>query len=114
MTGNFDIAGSGYILAAIAVMTAVTMALRFAPFLVFRQNTPKVILYLGNVLPEAIMAMLVVYCLKNVSFVHGNHGLPEIIAMAVVIGLHKWKHNTLLSILGGTLIYMCFVQYVFA
>lgn len=102
-----------YILCAIITTALVTMFLRFAPFFVFRQNTPQVILYLGQVLPEAIMAMLVVYCLKNVSFVSGTHGLPEAIALALVIGLHKWKHNTLLSILGGTIGYMILVQSVF-
>lgn len=102
-----------YILCAIGITALVTMGLRFAPFFVFRQKTPKIVLYLGKVLPEAIMAMLVVYCLKNVSFVRGTHGLPEIIALLVVIGLHKWKHNTLLSILGSTIVYMVLVQAVF-
>lgn len=102
-----------YLFCAIIVTALVTMFLRFAPFLIFRQKTPKVILYLGKVLPEAIMSMLVVYCLKNVSFVSGTHGIPEAIALALVIILHKWKHNTLLSILGGTIAYMIFVQVVF-
>lgn len=102
-----------YILCAVSMAALVTAFLRFAPFVVFRQKTPEVILYLGQVLPEAIMAMLVVYCLKNVSFVNGTRGLPEIIALALVVGLHKWKHNTLLSILGGTVGYMILVQAVF-
>lgn len=102
-----------YMLCAISMTALVTVFLRFAPFVVFRQKTPKVVLYLGQVLPEAIMAMLVVYCLKNVSFVSGTRGLPEIIALALVVGLHKWKHNTLLSILGGTVGYMILVQAVF-
>lgn len=103
-----------YMLCAIGITALVTMFLRFAPFLIFRQKTPKVILYLGQVLPEAIMAMLVVYCLKNVSFVSGTRGIPEAIALALVIVLHKWKHNTLLSILGGTMGYMVLIQVVFA
>lgn len=102
-----------YLFCAIGITGLVTMFLRFAPFFIFRQKTPKVILYLGQVLPEAIMAMLVVYCLKNVSFVSGTHGLPETIALTLVIVLHKWKHNTLLSILGGTIGYMVLVQAVF-
>lgn len=102
-----------YILSAILVMAIFTALLRFAPFLVFRRKTPKVILYLGNVLPEAIMAMLVVYCLKNVSFFRGSHGIPEALSLAVVIVLHKWKHNTLLSILAGTICYMLLIQMVF-
>lgn len=99
-----------YLLCAIGVIAFVTMFLRFAPFLIFRKKTPQVILYLGKVLPEAIMAMLVVYCLKNVSFVSSTHGIPEFVALALVFGLHKWKHNTLLSILAGTLGYMMMVQ----
>lgn len=102
-----------YLLGAITVMTLVTVFLRSAPFLIFRQKTPGIVLYLGKVLPEAIMTMLVVYCLKNVSFVGGSHGLPEIIALAVVVILHKWKHNTLLSILTGTVGYMVLVQVIF-
>ncbi|MBS6194305.1 MAG: AzlD domain-containing protein [Clostridiales bacterium] len=102
-----------YILCGIGITSLVTVFLRFAPFVVFRRKTPQVVLYLGKVLPEAIMAMLVVYCLKNVSFTEGNRGLPEIIALALVVGLHKWKHNTLLSILGGTVGYMILVQMVF-
>lgn len=102
-----------YMLCAIGVMTLFTVLLRSAAFLVFRQKTPKVVLYLGRVLPEAVMAMLVVYCLKNVSFVGGSHGLPEMIAIALVVILHKWKHNTLLSIFTGTVGYMILVQFVF-
>ena len=97
----------------IAVVAAVTMAIRFAPFLVFRGKTPSVVVYLGNVLPYAIMAMLVVYCLKSVSFTAVSHGIPEAVSVLVVVLLHKWKHNTLLSILGGTILYMIFVQLVF-
>lgn len=102
-----------YSLAIIAVVALVTIAIRFTPFVIFRKHTPQIVLYLGNVLPYAIMAMLVVYCLKGVSFLTGSHGIPEIIAVAVVVALHKWKHNTLLSILFGTLCYMFLVQAVF-
>lgn len=97
----------------IAVVAAVTIAIRFAPFLVFRGKTPSVILYLGEVLPYSIMAMLVVYCLKGTDFAGAAHGIPEVISVLIVILLHKWKHNTLLSILGGTVAYMVFVQMVF-
>jgi len=100
-------------LAIIAVVAAVTIFIRFMPFLIFRKNTPKIILYMGKVLPYAIMGMLVVYCLKHVSFVKGSHGIPEIIAVVLVVLLHKWKHNTLLSILIGTIAYMLLVQIVF-
>lgn len=97
----------------IGVMAVVTMLLRFLPFLLFSKNTPRFILYLGNVLPYSVIAMLVVYCLKGIDFIGGNHGLPEIISILLVVLLHKWKHNTLLSILSGTISYMLLIQLVF-
>jgi branched-subunit amino acid transport protein AzlD len=80
---------------------------------VFRKETPPYITYLGKVLPPAIIGMLVIYCLKDVSLVQAPHGLPELIAAACVVGLQAWKRNSLLSILAGTLIYMALVQLVF-
>ena len=100
-------------LALILIMAALTAALRFLPFVMFSKGTPKTIVYLGNLLPNAIMAMLVVYCLKNVSFTTSSHGIPEALAVFLVAVLHKWKHNMLLSILGGTAAYMVLVQAVF-
>ena len=100
-------------LALILIMAALTAALRFLPFVMFSKRTPKTIVYLGNLLPNAIMAMLVVYCLKNVSFTASSHGIPEALAVFLVAVLHKWKHNMLLSILGGTAAYMLLVQAVF-
>ena len=100
-------------LALILIMAALTAALRFLPFVMFSKGTPKTIVYLGNLLPNAIMAMLVVYCLKNVSFAAGSHGIPEALGVLLVAVLHKWKHNMLLSILGGTGAYMVLVQAVF-
>ncbi len=100
-------------LALILIMAALTAALRFLPFVMFSKGTPKTIVYLGNLLPNAIMAMLVVYCLKNVSFTASSHGIPEALAVFLVAVLHKWKHNMLLSILGGTAAYMVLVQAVF-
>lgn len=97
----------------VIVIALVTAALRFAPFLIFRKETPKVVLYLSEVLPYAIMGMLVIYCLKGVSVFAGSRGIPEAIAIALVVLLHKWKHNTLLSILVGTVAYMFLVQVVF-
>ncbi|MBQ8210335.1 MAG: branched-chain amino acid transporter permease [Clostridia bacterium] len=99
----------------IGVIALVTVLLRFLPFLIFRGNkkTPEFITYLGKVLPFAIMGMLVVYCLKNISFVSAPFGIPEIIAVAVVVLLHLWKRNTLVSIIGGTACYMVLVQLVF-
>lgn len=97
----------------IAVIFGVTALLRFLPFLIFRRRTPSVVLYLGKVLPYAMMGMLVVYCLKNVSFAGSTHGLPEVLSVLLVVVLHKWKHNTLLSITVGTLFYMFLIQAVF-
>ncbi len=99
----------------IAVMALVTIALRFLPFLIFGEHrqTPPIIAYLGQVLPYAIMGMLVVYCLKDVSFTSAPFAIPEAIGCAVVVALHVWKRNTLLSIGGGTLCYMLLVQLVF-
>lgn len=99
----------------IAVIALVTAGLRFLPFLIFGENrkTPPLIAYLGQVLPYAIMGMLVVYCLKDVTFVSAPFGIPEAIGCAVVALLHVWKRNTLLSIGAGTLCYMLLVQFVF-
>ena len=99
----------------IAVMTLVTMATRFLPFLIFGENqkTPPIITYLGQVLPFAIMGMLVVYCLKDVAWLSMPFGIPEILGCAIVAVLHLWKRNTLLSIGVGTVAYMLMVQLIF-
>jgi len=103
-----------YVLILIAVMALTTMAIRFAPFIIFNgKETPGFINYLGKYLPYSIIAMLVVYCLKGVSLFEGSHGLPEFISIAVVAGLHIWKRNTLLSIIAGTVCYMLLIQFVF-
>lgn len=101
--------------AVIAVIALVTAGLRFLPFLIFGENrkTPPLITYLGQVLPYAIMGMLVVYCLKGVTLTAAPFGIPEVIGCAVVAGLHVWKRNTLLSIGAGTVCYMLLVQFVF-
>ena len=93
----------------IAVCAAATMLTRFLPFLVFGSRggkVPEVVEYLGHVL-------LIVYCLKGVSLTAGSHGIPEVIAIGVTVALHKWKHQTLVSIAGGTLCYVLLVQMVF-
>ena len=99
----------------IAVIALVTAALRFLPFWIFRDNrkTPPLISHLGKVLPFAIMGMLVVYCLKDISFTGAPFGIPELAGCAVVTALHVWKRNTLLSIGAGTVCYMLLVQFVF-
>ena len=99
----------------VVVIALVTIALRFLPFLIFsgKRQTPAYISYLGKVLPFSIMGMLVVYCLRNISFAASPFGIPEILSCAAVAGLHLWKRNTLLSIAGGTVFYMLMVQLIF-
>lgn len=95
----------------IAAVVLGTMTTRFLPFLLFpdHKEPPRYITYLGTVLPFAVIGLLIVYCLKD-SFGNGNFALPELAAIGVVVLLHKWKHNTLLSIGVGTAFYMLLVQ----
>jgi len=99
----------------VAVVVLGTMATRFLPFILFPANkpTPKYVQYLGKVLPPAVLGMLVIYCLKDVNILIGNHGIPELIAIIVIVILHFWKKQMLLSIGGGTVVYMLLVQLVF-
>ncbi|MBY6023537.1 branched-chain amino acid transporter permease [Priestia flexa] len=92
-----------------------TMITRFLPFLLFPANkpTPKYVQYLGVVLPAAVIGLLVVYSLKDISFISGSHGLPEMLAVGFVLLLHAWRGSMLLSIGGGTLLYMGLIQLVF-
>lgn len=92
-----------------------TMVTRFVPFLLFpdKKEPPRVITYLGRTLPPAMMGLLVVYCLRNVSFTAPAFGIPEAAAIALTVGLHLWKRNVLLSIGGGTALYIFLVQVVF-
>ena len=102
-------------IAAIAVMAVVTFLTRAIPFLLFGRggNPPKVVLYLGKYLPPAVIAMLIVYCFKGVNFQAVGNWLPALIAGVAVVLLHLWKKNDMLSILGGTVLYMVLVQAVF-
>lgn len=104
-----------YVVLTVLVAALVTAGLRFAPFLIFRneEQTPKLITDLGKVLPFAIMGMLVVYCLKDVSLTHAPFGIPEALGCGIVALLHIWKRNTLLSIGVGTVSYMLMVQFLF-
>ena len=94
----------------VGVMALGTMALRFLPFVLFSKGTPNIVLYLGEVLPYAVIAMLVVYCLKGTQFLSAPYGMPEVIAVLLVVLLHKWKHSTILSILAGTICYMVLIR----
>jgi len=99
----------------IFIMAGITFFIRVLPFILFPGNkkTPSYILYLGKVLPYAIIGMLVVYCLKDVSPLTAPFGLPELLTTAAILVVHVWKRNTLLSIGGGTVFYMFLVQFVF-
>ncbi|WP_342472444.1 branched-chain amino acid transporter permease [Metasolibacillus sp. FSL H7-0170] len=99
----------------VGVVVIGTMLTRFLPFFIFPANkpTPVYIQYLGKVLPAAVIGMLIIYCFKDVSFFSNRHGLPEILAVILVVSLHLWKRSMLLSIAAGTCFYMVLVQYVF-
>ena len=101
------------IIAAMAIGTQLT---RWLPFWMFPESRepPTIVEYLGKVLPSATMGLLVVYCLKDVTWLSGDHGLPQILAILTVVLLHRWKGNTLRSIAGGTAVYMFLLQVVFA
>ena len=103
------------IIITITAVVAATMLTRFLPFIIFPAGkpTPKYIVYLGRVLPPAIFGMLVIYCLKDVTILSGSHGIPELISIATVVGLHLWKRQMLLSIFVGTVCSMLLVQLVF-
>ena len=98
----------------ILAVVAATMLTRFLPFLILPEDKtpPAAVTYLGTVLPYAVIGLLVVYCLKDAVFTSW-HGLPELIAIVFIVALHKWKKNTLLSIAGGTILYMILVQNIF-
>ena len=97
----------------ILAVTAGTQLTRWLPFWLFRKEPPPVVTYLGRVLPCASMGLLVVYCLKGVSWISPPHGVPELLSIAAVAVLHRGKGNVLLSIAGGTVLYMALVQAVF-
>ncbi len=97
----------------IAVVVLGTMTTRFLPFIIFSADSaPEFVRFLGRVLPNAVIGLLVIYSLKD-SIGGVNHCIPELIALAFIFILHKWKKNTLLSIAGGTILYMFLVQIVF-
>lgn len=103
-----------YIILVIVICSIINYLLRALPFLIFRgKEAPDPIKYLGKVLPMAVMASLVVYCIKNVDFGSINSVAPQFIAMGATALLHLWKRNVFLSIFGGTAIYMVLIQVVF-
>ena len=99
----------------ISMVVLGTMITRFLPFIIFPADkpTPRYIQYLGKVLPSAVFGLLIIYCLKNVSIFTGNRGIPEAISIMFVVLLHLWKRQMLISIAGGTILYMLLVQFIF-
>lgn len=100
----------------IGVCVLATVLTRALPFIIFsskKKDPPKYIQFLGQALPAAIFAMLVVYCLKDVNILGGSHGLPELISICIVVLLHLWKRNMMISIAAGTILYMFLVQIIF-
>ena len=94
-------------------MSGCTILLRFLPFIVFIKKVPQYIIYLGKVLPPAIIGMLVIYCLRNTALLSAPFGIPEMISLFIIILLQIWRRNSLLSILSGTVVYMLLVQLLF-
>ena len=103
-------------IAIILAVAAGTQITRWLPFWLFpeKKDPPQVVTDLGRLLPPAMMGLLVVYCLKGVSWTAPPHGAPELLAILAVVLLHRWKNNVLLSIAGGTAVYMLLVQVIFA
>jgi branched-subunit amino acid transport protein AzlD len=98
-------------LAITLLLACITFFTRLLPFLLFKgSQPPKILAYIGGNLPPAVMIILVLYCLKDVRWLSGPHGLPELIGIAVVTTLHAWRGNVLLSIGGGTITYMVLVR----
>jgi branched-subunit amino acid transport protein AzlD len=106
---------TGQAILAVAVMAGITFLTRALPFVLFDrgEKPPRLVLYLGQVLPPAVIAMLIIYCMKDISFTAVAGWAPKLIAGAAVVILHLWKRNNLLSIFGGTILYMILIQIVF-
>lgn len=98
-----------------AMVVIGTVITRFLPFIIFPdgKKTPDYIKYLGDVLPLAVFGLLIVYCLRDVSILHGSHGIPELISIALTVGIHLWRRKMILSIAAGTVCYMLLVHFVF-
>lgn len=98
----------------IAVVVLGTVATRAAPFILFppEKQTPPYIQYLGKMLPSAALGLLVIFCFKDLSIFTANHAIPELLAVGITILLHVWKRQTLISIAGGTIVYMLLIQYM--
>lgn len=100
------------LLLTILVIALATMLTRFLVFFLFPagRETPPFMKYLGNVLPPAVLGMLVVYCYRSIDFTSSSHGIPEVLAGLAVILCQKWKKNMFLSIVVGTALYMLLLR----
>lgn len=105
---------SGIILTMVLIAVT-TLLCRSIPFIAFggKRGVPKIVTYLGDVLPAAIMVILVIYCLKDVDVKTAYFGLPELVTLVLVLGIHIWRKNTVLSVVSGTLIYMVLIRTIF-
>ena len=101
-----------YALEAIVVVVLVTIFTRALPFIFFgrKKELPETATYLGRVLPAAIMIILVIFCLRNIGFTVFPYGLPELLAVGVVMIVHLFKKNVFLSIIAGTGLYMILIR----
>ena len=106
---------NNHAIVVLIVMGAVTLATRILPVLIFGrgEKVPDYIMYLGRVVPYTAMGLLIVYCLKDISISDAPHGIPELIALAIVSGSYLWKRNTILSVVVGTAAYMLMIQMLF-
>lgn len=106
---------NNHAIVVLIVMGAVTLATRILPVLIFGrgEKVPDYIMYLGKVVPYTAMGLLIVYCLKDISISDAPHGIPELIALAIVSGCYLWKRNTILSVVVGTAAYMLMIQMLF-
>ena len=97
----------------VLIISLTTMIIRFLPFVVFKKKVPDFIAYLGKMLPMCAMAMLVVYCLRDIGFKQAKDYLPSLISSLMVVVIYKWKHSTALAIITGTALYMLMIRYFF-
>ncbi len=104
-----------YVFRTIMVAAVITFATRVFPFALFGRGDepPQIVKYLGKMLPAAVMSVLIIYCVRSVDLSSWAHVLPQLISIALVVALHLWKRNNLISIGGGTLCYMLLIQLVF-
>lgn len=100
------------IIIAIAVSAAVTFALRALPFIAFsgQRKMPAWLERLGAALPPAIMAVLIVYCLKDIPADYQSTAIPKLAGVAATVAAYKWKHNTLIGLVAGTAVYMLLIR----